>query len=67
VRVCATHQVSGWQASGYTDAFGSFNLARLHPGQYSLSFDADGFDCKTIRNIDLRQPVNIETVKLHAI
>jgi Fe-S-cluster-containing dehydrogenase component len=66
VRVVATHQVSGWQAEGYTDAFGGFNITRLKPGQYTLTFELDGFDVKEIRNIDLRQARNIKTVALHA-
>jgi Fe-S-cluster-containing dehydrogenase component len=67
VRVVATHQVSGWRTKGYTDAFGSFKLARLEPGQYTLSFEAEGFDVKAIRNLDLCEPCNVQTVVLHAI
>jgi len=65
VHVVTTHQVTGSQAGGYTDAFGDFTIAKLVPGFYSLSFDLDGFDVLTIANIDLRAPSNIGTIKLH--
>lgn len=61
-KVTAIHQVTGFSAYDYTDAFGGFKIDKLEPGFYTIAVEAPGCLFKKFTNMDLREPVNMETV-----
>lgn len=67
VHVTATHQILGSQYSGVTDAFGEFMLRGLEPGYYTVVFEKDGFTTKTLSNMDAREALNVEAVKMYPL
>ena len=66
-KVTATHQITGFTAYDRTDMFGGFKIDKLQPGFYTIAFEHDGHLFKKFKNMDLRRPVNMETVFLAAI
>lgn len=66
VTVVATHQILGCTYATQSDAFGEFMLEGLEPGYYTISFSKDGFDGKTLHNMDASESLNVESVRLYA-
>lgn len=67
VRVTAVHQMTGASCHTVTDAFGEFKLRWLEPGYYTVSFERDGYGFKELANVDARQGINVEEVRLHRL
>ncbi|NTW28445.1 MAG: 4Fe-4S dicluster domain-containing protein [Coriobacteriia bacterium] len=65
VKVTATHQVTGATFSDVTDNYGDFDVTGLNPGFYTLSFEKDGFILKVIKNLDLREALNVGEVRVY--
>lgn len=47
-----------------TDVFGDFWFERCEPGRYSVQIEMDGYETKTIGNIDATKDVNIGSIEL---
>lgn len=64
VRVTATHQISGLERSGFTDAFGDFDIKNLEPGFYTILLERSGFCPKQIANVDIRKALNMDEIRM---
>ncbi len=63
-QVLVTNQVTGAVFEGYSGSFGDFHVDVDKPGFYTVTFVADGFKRKSIKDVDLREPFSLDVVKL---
>ena len=63
-KVVVVNQVTGTTFKGYSGTFGDFHVDVDKPGFYSVAFSKDGYKRKTITDVDLRESLSLDVVKL---
>jgi len=63
-KVVVVNQVTGATFKGYSSTFGDFHVDVDKPGFYTVSFSKDGFKRKTMTDVDLRESLSLDVVKL---
>ncbi|MCL2883641.1 MAG: 4Fe-4S dicluster domain-containing protein [Coriobacteriia bacterium] len=63
-QVTVVNQVTGATYEGYSGTFGDFHVDVKKPGFYKVTFAKDGYKRKTISDVDLRQSLSLDVVKL---
>lgn len=64
VHITATHQVTGESFEAWTNTLGDFRLSVGMPGFYTISFMAQGYKRKVLKDVDLRDSLNLDVVKM---
>lgn len=65
VRVTVREMVTGEVRMTSTNNYGDFSVEGLTPGFYALTFEKEGYFPKTISNVDVREPLNMEEIALY--
>lgn len=63
-KVKVVNQVTGAHFRGYSGTFGDFCVDVDKPGFYTITFSKDGYKRKTITDVDIRQSLSLDVVKL---
>ena len=56
--------MTGAHFRGYSGTFGDFCVDVDKPGFYTITFSKDGYKRKTITDVDIRQSLSLDVVKL---
>ena len=62
--VRVVNQVTGAAFEGYSGTFGDFHVDVDKPGFYTVTFAKEGYKRKSITDVDLRQSLSLDVVKL---